>query len=98
MSDSEDRDYFLVDELTPFWRRVHDFVPTAEHITYNVGPKLFRFNRVINWNKGSLMVYLLFLMFYFDNFSGRMWMYTAMHGSYGIFWITKDILFPDKGF
>lgn len=34
-------------------------------------------------------------MIYFDNWSLGAWMYLAMHGSYGIFWLFKDYVFPD---
>jgi protein-S-isoprenylcysteine O-methyltransferase Ste14 len=35
------------------------------------------------------------MMCYYDNFTLGCWLYLALHGSYGIFWITKDSLFPD---
>jgi protein-S-isoprenylcysteine O-methyltransferase Ste14 len=37
-------------------------------------------------------------MWYYDNFSIHAWVYLAMHGSYGLLWIFKDIMFSDKGF
>jgi steroid 5-alpha reductase family enzyme len=35
-------------------------------------------------------------MFYFNNFSSSAWLYLALHGSYGVMWLFKDQLFPDK--
>ena len=55
-------------------------------------------NRVINWNKGSLFFVYFAMMVYFDNWSTGMWVYWALHGSYGFFWVLKDLTFPDKGF
>ena len=37
-------------------------------------------------------------MFYFDNFSRGSWLYLALHGSYGVFWIMGYCIFPNKGF
>jgi protein-S-isoprenylcysteine O-methyltransferase Ste14 len=37
-------------------------------------------------------------MIYFDNYSIGCWMYLALHGSYGISWIIKDMTFPDRAF
>ncbi len=38
---------------------------------------------------------ILAMMCYFYNFTLGCWLYLALHGTYGIFWITKDCLFPD---
>ena len=48
--------------------------------------------------KGGMSIYVLFLMFYFQNFSSSMFYYLILHGSYGVFWIAKDIIFPDQTF
>lgn len=37
-------------------------------------------------------------MNYFNNFSTGMYLYLFLHGSYGIFWVLKDIIFPDFKF
>ena len=42
-----------------------------------------------------MMLYLFVLMCYFDNFSLGAWVYLSLHGSYGIFWLVKDMVFPD---
>jgi hypothetical protein len=34
----------------------------------------------------------------FNNYSTGMYLYLFLHGSYGILWLTKDILFPDATF
>jgi len=36
------------------------------------------------------------MMFYFQNFSTSAWVYLSLHGSYGIMWLLKDRIFPDK--
>ena len=35
-----------------------------------------------------------FLIWYYDNTSTAAWVYLAMHGSYGLVWIIKDLAFP----
>jgi len=34
----------------------------------------------------------------FNNYSTSMYLYLFLHGSYGIFWVLKDIFFPDPRF
>ena len=49
----------------------------------------------VNFAKGTMFIYLLALMFYFQNFSVGAWVYLGLHGSYGILWIARDTAFPD---
>jgi len=37
-------------------------------------------------------------MWYYDNFTTGAFLYLCLHGSYGYFWLLKDIVFPDPGF
>ena len=62
------------------------------------GPGLLPFAYVLNFNKATMFIYLYALMVYFDNFSTGAWIYLALHGSYGFFWVFKDTVFPDPGF
>lgn len=50
----------------------------------------------INLHKGSTAVFVLALMYVYDNFSTGAWVYLALHGSYGFLWLLKDRIFPDK--
>jgi len=36
------------------------------------------------------------LMYYYQNFSVGAYLQLALHGSYGIFWVMKDVMFPDN--
>ena len=58
----------------------------------------FGFHSSVDFNKGTMMIYLFALMLYFDNFSLGAWVYLSLHGSYGIFWVSKGWAFPDPGF
>lgn len=52
----------------------------------------------VNLNKGLMPFYLLGLMCYFDNFSLGAWLYFTLHGAYGVWWVIKDLVFPDPNF
>ncbi|HMQ00176.1 MAG TPA: DUF1295 domain-containing protein [Cyclobacteriaceae bacterium] len=54
-----------------------------------------KLNYPINLHKGITALYVLCLMFYFDNFSLNAYIYLALHGSYGILWLLKDYVYPD---
>jgi protein-S-isoprenylcysteine O-methyltransferase Ste14 len=45
-----------------------------------------------------MFFYILFLMWYFDTWTKGTYLYLALHGSYGFFWVMKDYTFPDPGF
>lgn len=79
-----------------------DLINSVHHITNHLsqgflgGPKILKFNWVINFQKGMTVFWVLGLMFYYQNFSTQAWVYLALHGSYGLVWILKDITFPDN--
>jgi protein-S-isoprenylcysteine O-methyltransferase Ste14 len=62
------------------------------------GPKIAPLNWFVNMQKAGTLFIMLGLMIYYRNFSLGAWVYTALHGSYGMLWIMKDYVFPDKGF
>jgi len=59
------------------------------------GPRILKFNWVINFQKGMTIFWVLGLMLFFDNYSTQAWVYLALHGSYGMIWVLKDVIFPD---
>ncbi len=59
------------------------------------GPRRLRLAWVINAQKGGTLVFVGALMVAYDNTSTEAWIYLALHGSYGIAWILKDLCFPD---
>ena len=51
----------------------------------------------IDSHKGATGAFILFLMYYFNQFENiSAWVYLALHGSYGIMWVMKSMIFPDK--
>lgn len=65
-------------------------------IFYGLGgePKI-SFHYIVNTFKTFSFLWVIFLMVYFDNYKPSMYLYLFLHGTYGIFWVTKDIFFPD---
>ncbi len=51
---------------------------------------------IINFHKGTTAVFVLGLMWVYQNFTLGPWVYLALHGTYGFLWLLKDQLFPDK--
>ena len=51
---------------------------------------------VINLHKGATPLVVAALMLAFANASLGAWVYLALHGSYGMLWLLKDRIFPDR--
>lgn len=66
---------------------VHDFLG---------GPRPWKLAWVVNFQKAGTFVFLGLLIWYYHNTSAVAWIYLAMHGSYGLVWILKDLAFPDS--
>ena len=49
----------------------------------------------VNFFKGCTFLWILLLIYYFKNTSKGILLYLLLHGSYGIFWVLKDLFFPD---
>ena len=71
-----------------------------EWMIYSIppGPPLIPMRYYANIHKGTMFFYILFLMWYFENYTTGAYLYLALHGSYGFFWLMKDVTFPDPGF
>lgn len=50
----------------------------------------------INLHKGTTALYVTSLMLIYQNFTIGAWVYLALHGSYGLLWILKDRIYPDR--
>lgn len=59
------------------------------------GPRPWKLAWVVNFQKGGTFVFLGLLMGWYDNTSIAAWIYLALHGSYGLVWLLKDLAFPD---
>lgn len=59
------------------------------------GPRPWKFAWIINFQKAGSFVFFGLLMWHYQNNSAAAWVYLALHGSYGLVWIIKDVTFPD---
>lgn len=59
------------------------------------GPRPWKLAWIINFQKGGTALFIAALMAYYNNYSTAAWIYLALHGSYGIVWLIKDLCFPD---
>lgn len=59
------------------------------------GPRHLKFAWVINFQKGATALWVLLLMWLYQNTSIQAWIYLALHGTYGLCWLLKDRVFPD---
>ena len=51
----------------------------------------------IDFHKGITFLYILFLISYYSAYENiTIWIYLGLHGTYGILWILKSNIFPDK--
>ena len=50
----------------------------------------------INVHKLLTFAVVLGLMYFYGNFTVAAWVYLALHGTYGIMWLIKDSLYPDR--
>ena len=57
-----------------------------------------QFNYIINFFKTGIFFSCFLLMIYYKNFSLPSLLITLYHGSYGLIWTFKDIVFGDKSF
>ncbi|HUP90763.1 MAG TPA: DUF1295 domain-containing protein [Solimonas sp.] len=66
------------------------------------GPRVLKFAWVINTQKAGTFLFLGALMWWYADktpaaTAPAAWIYLAMHGSYGLVWLLKDMSFPDPG-
>ena len=64
------------------------------------GPRPLKLAWVINLQKAGSFPFFGFLIWYYAETtpaatSAAAWLYLALHGSYGLNWLIKDLLFPD---
>ena len=62
------------------------------------GPKIIKFNWIINAQKTGTIFLMFLLMVFYNNYSTGAWLYLSLHGTYGLLWFLKDMVFPDKSF
>jgi protein-S-isoprenylcysteine O-methyltransferase Ste14 len=61
------------------------------------GPRPWKLAWVINVQKGGTFLFLGGLMWHYQTTSPAAWLFLALHGTYGLVWLVKDLAFPDPG-
>ncbi|MEM1023558.1 MAG: DUF1295 domain-containing protein [Myxococcota bacterium] len=61
-----------------------------------LGPAVCQPRQAINLHKVSVGPFVLGLMLAYDQWSLAAWLYLALHGTYGLLWVAKDIAFGDR--
>ncbi len=79
----------------PAWAEVMRRVTNYMVNDFGGGPRAWKFAWVINFQKTGTFPFLAVLIAWYHNTSTAAWIYLAMHGSYGLVWIIKDLAFPD---
>jgi len=59
------------------------------------GPRPWKLSWVINFQKLGTFPFLGILIALYHNTNTAAWIYLAMHGTYGLIWMIKDLAFPD---
>jgi protein-S-isoprenylcysteine O-methyltransferase Ste14 len=62
------------------------------------GPRAFKLAWIVNLQKGGTLPFVLGLIFTYECFTPTAWTYAAMHGSYGLIWLLKELVHPDPSF
>jgi protein-S-isoprenylcysteine O-methyltransferase Ste14 len=56
-----------------------------------------KYKWIIDSHKGSTFIFVLMMMAIYKQWENpTAWIYLALHGSYGILWVIKSQVFPDK--
>ena len=51
----------------------------------------------IDFHKGITFIYILTLIYFYNAYSNiTIWVYLGLHGTYGVLWVLKSMVFPDK--
>jgi protein-S-isoprenylcysteine O-methyltransferase Ste14 len=84
----------------------HSFLRAAARVNRTVqylsrdafgGPRVLKLAWVIDVQKGGTIPFVAALMWWYGNTSAAAWVYLGLHGGYGLSWLLKDLLVPDRG-
>jgi len=83
-----------IKKMGKFWggyRQLLDYLMTD----LGPGPRCVPMCWFINLQKGGTLPVVLAMMRYFGNYSTTAYIYAALHGSYGLIWLLKELVCPD---
>ena len=61
------------------------------------GPRILKLAWVINFQKAGTIPFIALLMWWYGDTSTPAWIYLGLHGGYGLAWLVKDLVVPDRG-
>lgn len=78
-------------------RYLRRWIGMVDHVTSSFlgGSRCIKFAHVINFQKCTTLFVCIAMMVKSKNFSTTATTYTALHGSYGLCWFMKHLVFPD---
>ncbi len=85
----------MVMNAAPAWARSMQALIGYLSRDFLGGPRPWKLSWVVNFQKAGTFAFLGGLMWFYSNTSTTAWIYLALHGSYGVAWIIKDVAFPD---
>jgi protein-S-isoprenylcysteine O-methyltransferase Ste14 len=77
---------------TPIIFLLNTILNLPSHLPY------IKLRHIINAQKAGTGLFTIYLMGYFNNYNLGSWLYLALHGTYGILWLLKDMTYPDPNF
>ncbi|CAG9575163.1 conserved hypothetical protein [Leishmania major strain Friedlin] len=80
-----------------FQRCVRKWMGFSDYLSTSLlgGPRCIKLAHVINFQKCTTLFVCSAMMWRSGNFSATATTYTALHGSYGLCWYLKHLVFPD---
>jgi len=89
----------MLDDVSPLLRlgvRVNRVVQYLSRDAFG-GPRVLKLAWVINAQKAGTLPFIAALMCWYGNASTPAFVYLALHGGYGLSWLIKDLVVPDRG-
>ena len=89
----------MTDDATPLQHLAVRLNRVVQYLSRDAfgGPRVITLAWVINVQKAGTLPFIAALMWWYGNTSAAAWVYLGLHGGYGLSWLVKDLLVPDRG-
>ena len=89
----------MAEDVSPLLRLAVRVNRVVQHLSRDAfgGPRVIKLAWVINVQKAGTLPFIAALMWWYGNASAAAWVYLGLHGGYGLSWLVKDLLVPDRG-
>jgi protein-S-isoprenylcysteine O-methyltransferase Ste14 len=82
---------------TSFPLRLNSAVQSLSRDVFG-GPRILKLAWVVDFQKAGTSPLIALMMWHYGNVAPAAWVYLALHGSYGLCWLIKDLAVPDRSF